>query len=463
MRVAVVIPAALLAAAVAARLLLVHHPLAIAADLAQPLAVVTYWNAFGGWLFAILAAAIAAASTSYVQLLRTAELSVRKTALVCAFSCAAALSFPVVFSSDVYAYAGYGDMALHGLNPYAHAFVQHGDALLRAVIWQWGNPPPVCVYGEVFVRAAEAIVAATLPLGPAAPLWALRLLACAALVACAPLAHAAFAPLGQRVRTAAAIGIALNPVAIVAAASGHNDVLAIAAVLGAFAAAARSRWPLVPAAMMVGALIKAPAFAAAAGLTYFSPRDVPLRRAVAIAAVCTVLALAASLPLLQGVRDHVLEHAQLSPQFSLSYVLAFAMPAETAFGIVLAGCALIVVAGAVRLLRGDPQGAAVAAAALWLAIPNPHPWYGLWLLPAAFLGRSRLLRWSTIATSLTVALRDLPDATWRAFPPAAAIAVTAALLAPGVVTLTACTIDLVRRNRPAFRRMVLDFAPLRSR
>jgi len=462
-RVALFIPAAFLAASAAARLLIVHHPASVDADLAQPLAVVTYWKAFGGMLFAFLAAGMAAGSAAYAAVLRSAALSVRNTALICALSCAAALSFPVVFSSDVYAYAGYGDMALHGVNPYAHMVVQHGDALLRAVIWQWGNPPPVCVYGEMFVRIAEAIVAATLPLGTAAPLWALRLLSCAALVACAPLARAAFAPLGKRGAASAAIGIALNPVAIVTAAAGHNDALALAAVLAAFGAAAGSSWPLASAAMTLGALIKAPAFAAAAGMAFFSQRDAAWRRSIAVAAAATFLALAASLPLLHGVRDHVLAHARFAPQFSLSALLASIVPAQTAVWIVLAGCGLGAIAGTARLLRGDPQGAAVAAAALWLAIPNPHPWYGLWLLPAAFLARSGLLRWSLVAASLAVALRDWPDATWRAFPAAAAIAIACAQFVPALVALTACTRDLVRPGRRAFRTMVLGFAPLHSR
>src|SRR5581483_719874 len=136
------IPLAFLTGSVAARIALLHHPSSIAPDLAQPLPVVTYWKTFGGTMALTLLGALAIGAIGYVAVLRgvdgTPRRSARSTMAYSALACAAALTFPVVFSSDVYAYAGYGDLALHGVSPYAHVRVAASDPLLAAMIWQWG-------------------------------------------------------------------------------------------------------------------------------------------------------------------------------------------------------------------------------------------------------------------------------------------------------------------------------------
>ncbi len=202
--------------------------------------MVTYWQHFGALLWLLLAAAVAVATVGYVAVLRASIPNrLPATMLASALACACALAFPVIFSSDVYAYAGYGDMALVGIDPYAHSAIAARGPLMDAVLWQWGNPPPICVYGPAFVWLAKAIVATFLPLGTGAPLWGFRAVACASLVACAPLAYAAFYPLSREQRLTAAAGIALNPVAIWVSAEGHNDALVVACLLGAFVLAAR--------------------------------------------------------------------------------------------------------------------------------------------------------------------------------------------------------------------------------
>ena len=46
-----------------------------------------------------------------------------------------------------YAYAAYGELLRDGANPYAHQLLPQGIPIFDAAIVQWGNPPPVCVYG----------------------------------------------------------------------------------------------------------------------------------------------------------------------------------------------------------------------------------------------------------------------------------------------------------------------------
>jgi len=414
MRAASLVPAGFAIGAALCALMLRHAPDAVAVDRAQPLVVVTYWQQFGAQMWLAFAVAIAIASVGYVWVLRkgpSTSLGVVRyltmTGMVSALACAAALLFPVVFSSDVYAYAGYGDMALHGISPYAHAGITVRDPLLDAMQWQWGNPPPMCVYGPAFVWLAQGIVAMFLPLGAAAPLWAFRALACIALVACAPLAYAAFAPLPRTTRLAAAAGIALNPIAIWSAAEGHNDTLALAIVLGGFALVARSRVFAGALVVALSALVKAPGAIAAVALAVASwPERSRFARAAGGAALGAAIVAGLAIPLEYGVRAHLAPQGHYFPQFSLQYV-SIPLTAVVAALLLWASTGSAILRY-LRMTHGERVAFAVMA--LWIAVPNPYPWYAVWLLPAAFLAWRSYAGWALIAASLLIGLRYYGDA-----------------------------------------------------
>lgn len=416
MRLAFLVPLGFAAGAVACRLLLLQAPSSLAADLAQPLVVVTYWSTFGSLMFLALFAAIAIASVGYVAALVSARgrstrltMTTKKTILYSALACGAALFFPVVFSSDVYAYAGYGLMALHGMNPYVHTTVTFRGPLMDAVVWQWGNPPPVCVYGPGFVLLAQAVAAIFAGFGPAAPLWAFRIGACAALVLCAPLAAAAFAQSSPRIRAAASAGIALNPVAIWSAAEGHNDTYMIAIVLAGFALIARAR-PFAGAFVVaLSVFVKAPGLLAAAAAPLMVSAGARSRVLIG-----SLLGLAAAViiawpTMLQLSRNA--GHGTYFPQFSLQYVLyaAFGPSAAVALTVLLA--AALAIRGCALLMKKNRTGVALLAFALWIAVPNPYPWYSLWILPAALLAWETPGAWAVFALTLASVVRYLPDAT----------------------------------------------------
>lgn len=423
-----------------------YAPPAITVDRAQPLTVVTYWQQFGAFMWVALALAIAIASIGYVGvLLKTPP--VRMTLAVSALACAAALLFPVVFSSDVYAYAGYGDMALHGINPYGHLRITLRDTLLDAMQWQWGNPPPMSVYGPVFVALAQAVVAIFLPFGAAAPLWALRILACIALVACAPLAYAAFSAFPRSTRLAAAAGIALNPIAIWSAAEGHNDAFALAIVLAGFALVARGRTFTGVLIATLSALVKAPGALAAIAFTALSWRDSTRLRA---AAAGTALGLAVTagfmVPLEYGVQTHLAPQGHYFPQFSLQYV---------SIGLTAAIAVLLVTACFERRMTTGERAIFLAFAA-WLAIPNPYPWYALWLLPLAFLAWRSFASWAVIAASLLMTLRYYPDATTDLSRPLS-LAIVALQFGIPLFLLSVHMVS-VRRRLPEIQTTVPGFA-----
>src|SRR5271155_2146349 len=163
------------AGALALRLLLHHAPSRIAKDLAQPLPVVTSWGSFGAACFTVLALTIALSAVALIvamlRLARTEEHASdapsrdggarHAVACVATLALAGAFAWPAIFSSDPYAYAAYGSLALHGFDPYAPVAATVHGPLVDAARYQWNGAFPPCVYGPLFVTLAAAIVAAT--------------------------------------------------------------------------------------------------------------------------------------------------------------------------------------------------------------------------------------------------------------------------------------------------------------
>ena len=420
------IPAAFALAALLSRALLQHAPLYIATDLSQPLPVATTWHGFGQSLWLSTFACIAAASVAYIFTLRAAlkrkssGLTVPAIVTFSAIALVAALSMPVVFSSDVYAYAAYGSLAAHGVSPYAHTAITVQDPLLRAAVWQWTNPLPACVYGPLFVWIAQLAVTATAAFGVAAQLFTLRLVSSAALLACAPLVFLAFRGFRTEQRVAVAAGIALNPVAIWSAAEGHNDALMLVAVLLGFIAVRKFGYFIGAFLIASSALIKASGAAAALILAMFAwpnrSRFVSVLGGFSAGIALTALV---ALSLESGVRNVLSPHGHYTPQFSAQYVLAqiavsiFGTRWHAAeFGIAVAavGAACIALYGVRLALAKNPLGTAYVALGVWLLIPTPYPWYALWILPVAFLSMKSAPSWAIVAATLTIFVRYLPDA-----------------------------------------------------
>ncbi|MHB8141245.1 MAG: hypothetical protein ACYDHD_08370 [Vulcanimicrobiaceae bacterium] len=413
MRVGLAIAAAFGIGALVERGLLAHAPARIVADLAQPLPVATTWHTFGLLTWLGLAATLALGFAAYALLQqhllalpdeRIGHRQVLSLTALCALAAAAGWAWPLLFSSDVYAYAAYGELARLGFSPYGHTLLPMQNPLFAAAVWQWGNPPPLCVYGPLFVALAKISLSLTAPLGLLAQLNSLRLLACAGLVACVPLAYAAFAGRRRSVRLAAAAAIGLNPVVLWSAVEGHNDALALAMVL-AGVALARSRLPLLGAfTATLAALLKAPALVAGVGLAAASWAN-DRRRALAMLIGATfgiALVLMLSLPLLAGVRSAMLAaHAHPHPQASLAGLLGLP-PA-----LLIAG--LIIVLGLAAALRRKRWGWALIGIGVWLAIPNPYPWYAIWVLPLAAISPRSLLARTLVALTALSVLRYVPD------------------------------------------------------
>jgi hypothetical protein len=404
------------ARAVVDRLGLAEPRAATSFALRQPLPTVTGWPAPAGpSLLALWFVTIALALVPFVVLLRRPRPDATRAIVVAAVALAvAAASWPVVWSSDVLAYAAYGREALHGLSPYGTRPLDPTDPVFAATIVQWGNPPPPCVYGPLFLLAAAG---AALAAGDD-PFRLVLLLRALAIVGFGFAVYFA-ARLGGRT---AALAIGLNPVLAWTAAEGHNDALALAGVLGGLVLLRRSAAGAFVVAL--AALVKAPAFFAAGALVRERARG---RRAALLGLAC---AGAGSIPIALGLLAH-------RADASVESWAAFGLPSlAKSFGGGIgeaAAIVLILAFGGILALRRDRRsGYAFMGLAVWFALPNAYAWYGIWLAALVPLARDPWLRGALVVATIAASVRYLPDA--LANPPPGPL-VTLALTLPVLIAV----------------------------
>jgi hypothetical protein len=337
---------------------------------------------------------------------------------------------PVLFSSDVYAYAAYGEMTRIGLDPYARAPLDTSDVVVRAAQWQWVSAFPICVYGPAFLGLARSIVTVFAPFGVLAQLDAFRAIACAAFLLCVMLACDVYrGDRATRWRAAATIG--LNPVAIWCAAEGHNDALALAVVLAGFALVRRRVVGVGAAVAALSALVKPPGAAAAIALAVVN------RRARIGAAAGIAIAAACSIPLFHGIASQLAPHGRYAPQASLQAVLAPLGPI-LAFALAATAALALATLGVASLRRGLDEGWIWLGLGAWVLVPNPYPWYALWLIALAAMAPRTRVASVAIFLSFTSLLRYVPDAIGTPSPPlAVALGIAATLPLLGLLPLRA--------------------------
>ncbi len=351
----------------------------------------------------------------------------------------------MLFSSDVYAYAAYGELARLGADPYAHAAPSlANDALISAAAWQWSGTLPICVYGPAFVALAKAIVVLLAPLGMLAQLNGLRAASSAAFLLCGPLAFAAYT--GSRTaRLRSVATILLNPAAIWCAAEGHNDAIALCVVLAGFALVRRRLDGAGAAVAALAALIKLPGRSRRSRTRAGRPAG-PHRRRRRPGDRCRLLHSA-----LCRRRDRNSRRTAITPRKPrCRRSLRRSAQRWRCRWPRLRGAALVA-AGIRRLRREQPDGWLWLGLGAWVLIPNPYPWYGLWLLAlAAMAPQSRAGR-AAVLLSLTSLLRYAPDAI--ALPPAGA------QIALGLLAILPLVALLPRRRLRFFARPVIMSDP----
>jgi len=399
--------------AVVARGLLAHAPARTLVDRAQPLVVVTAWGPFGVQCFWALAATLAVATLTLIIAVFAIARRIRpcdrlgcEVAVAAGAAIAAACTWPFVFSSDVYAYAAYGAMALRGLNPYALIPANVHGAIVDAARFQWSGTYPLCVYGPLFVAPAAAVVAATSLASVSATLWLFRALAAVAFIVSILTLDLALRKRAPSDRFVAVATYGLNPVALWTVAEGHNDAFVLLALSAGFALGQRRAAPLGAFLVGLSAAVKATGALYAAAIIVDALRfAAPARKRPLMAAAAAGLLLGATLavPPLVTALEAVGKNGRYAPAGSLQSLVGIG-PA-LALGVAAGAC------GAVRIRRGRRDGYTWFAIALWLALPNVYPWYALWVLPAIVVSCGGYAPVALWGATIFAAVRYLPDAT----------------------------------------------------
>jgi len=391
----------------------VAHRVDFTVGIALPLHVV--WQALGGWRLMVAAWALAAAlGIAGPRLAASIALERPRALALIGVQCvllAALLAVTVTFSGDVYAYVIYGRLyGLHGINPYVlgSAIPDLGDAVLRQCLAFYGNPPPGDNYGPLWTFAAGGLARLESGLPLAAQVWTHRALAAlAAVAATGGLLHLARKlPAGERIRRAGTF--AFHPLVLYeAAVGGHNDLLMVAAGIWAFAVV--DELPLV-AALLLGASI-AVKYVSVIVLPFLALRAA--RRGLASGALALIVALAVPAlffqPFWAGAQTvySLIGHGgvfAMSPQWLVNIPFFASGTANSpAFGsaltlplfgqpswprlVQLAAFAafLAVAAWSVARFARKPATADIwrTIGAFVLSLPIIHPWYVVWIAPAA--------------------------------------------------------------------------------
>ncbi|MGC1379692.1 MAG: hypothetical protein WA814_01570, partial [Candidatus Baltobacteraceae bacterium] len=125
-----------------------------------------------------------------------------------------------------------------------------------------------------------------------------------------------------------------------------------------------------------------------------------------------------------GMAPHARYTAQASLQGAIEPAVALIVRAERPawaitllVAVVVAG--LLARTGAAALREGSSEGWAWFGLAAWVLIPNPYPWYGLWLVALAALAPGTRAGKVCLWLSFTSLLRYVPDAIAVPSPPLA--------------------------------------------
>lgn len=309
--------------------------------------------------------------------------------------------------TDVFNYVNYARLgALHGLNPYVDLpAVLPGDPSYAYATWHHLLSP----YGPLYTLGSYALV----PLGLAGALWTLKVTTVAASLGCLWLVWRLAERRGRDPVWATAF-VGLNPLVLVYGVGGvHNDFFVLLAILVGVGALLAERPARGGAALMTAVGLKlsgglALPFALA-GSEPASRR--PLLAGAAIAGlVLAGTSLAVFGPHLPGLETQSELVTPLSPQNLLGLLLG----QGGATGAVRAVVGLGFLAALVALLRATWRGAdwltmaGWATLALVVCLTWEMPWYVLWVLPLAAIGRSRALRLAAVGLTAFLLVTLVP-------------------------------------------------------
>jgi branched-subunit amino acid transport protein AzlD len=322
---------------------------------------------------------------------------------------------PPLQLTDVFDYLGYARLgALHGLNPYTHVLAAMSrDPVYLFSTWHNLHSP----YGELWTVLSYPLGWLPLPVAT----WILKVATVAAGVGLLWLVAVCARQLGRDPRLPVAF-VALNPIFLSYALGGfHNDLFMLVASTGAIALLLGRHDRAAGALVIVAVAIKFMALLILPFMVLAAWRDGRRLRVLTGALVAAVPLAALSLWLFGPTLPNVAQQTKVLTPFSIPNLLGLAFGVGGGTHAILRDMTIVVAVVTIyQLVRYYERGPkrdwlagsgwatlALIASASWLM-----PWYVIWLLPLAALGRSRALRGAAIALTLFLILTLGPGTTY---------------------------------------------------
>lgn len=354
--------------------------------------------AYSGLVMAMLLAYFAALAASR-------SLSLRLIATVVVALNVILLLGPPLQLNDVFNYLGYARLgALHGLNPYTHVMTAESfDPVYRFSSWRNYTSP----YGQLFTALTYTLAWLPLPVA----YWLVKVATVLAglgflwvVVRCARL-------LGRDPRPVLVL-VAANPIYLFFLVGAfHNDFFMLLPSTAAIYLLLARRDRSAGAVLMLAVAIK---FTAILLLPFLLIAARPPERRLRVLAgmVLAAIPLAAmSIALFGLTMPNVADQSSLITGYSLPNLLGLLLglggSTPTLLRVLDLGVVLIVLWGLRR--RDWVGGAGWATIALVASLSWLMPWYVVWVLPLAGLGRSRGLRWAALAFTTFLVLTFVPE------------------------------------------------------
>jgi len=316
------------------------------------------------------------------------------------------LASPPLQLTDLFNYIGYARLGgLHALNPYSHVIDNESwDPVFRFTTWHHLSSP----YGPLFTAFSYPLAWLPLPLA----YWTLKLAMVASGLAfiwlvwrCATLLELDPRP--------AVLFVAASPLYVFFALGGfHNDFLMLVPSTAAIALLLGHRDKAAGVSLAVAVSIKFSAIVLLPFLLLAARPPARRRRLLAGLALAAVPLVALSIALFG------LTPPNLSGQHGV--VTGFSVPNLAGLALGLGGSTtgllrlinVLLVALVLMLMRRPREwiaGAGWATLALVASVAWLMPWYLVWVLPLAALGRSAALRRATLAFTVFLVLTFIPE------------------------------------------------------
>lgn len=313
---------------------------------------------------------------------------------------------PPLQLTDVFNYLGYARLGgLHHLNPYTHTIREASyDPVYRFSTWHNLTSP----YGELFTALTYPLAWLPLPVA----YWILKTVVVLTAAAFLWVVSVCARALDGDPRFAVAF-VALNPIFIIYAVGGfHNDFFMLAPSTGAIALLLRRRERAAGAVLMLAVAVKFTAILLLPFLLIGARRGDRRLRVLAGTVLAAIPLAAGSIALFGLSLPNLADQSTLLTDFSVPQVVGLILgvgggtPALLKLGNVLLVAA---VAWLIWRRRDWLSSSGWATVALIASLSWLMPWYVIWVLPLAALGRSARLRAAALALTVFLIATFAPE------------------------------------------------------